>query len=77
MTASSDKMCEKSQRNFPDKLPGPEYKIDIHWLHAVPLVLGHFVGVYALWFVEKPLLSGLYGNSSFFKDFFLTNFLTK
>lgn len=62
MTASSETMCDKPQREFPNKLPGPEYKMEIYWVHAIPLVLGHFVGIYALWLVEKPLLSGIYGN---------------
>jgi hypothetical protein len=55
-------MPVKTEKEFPDKLPGPDYKMEIDWFFFPSLILGHLFGIYGLWTIEKPLLTCIYGK---------------
>lgn len=55
-------MNEKETKNFPDKLPGPEYKIKIDWFYSFMLFCGPCGFIYGFWVVEKPLLTSIYSE---------------
>lgn len=52
---------EKSE-DFPDKLPGPDYKVEIDWFYTLMIVSLHggiFLGFLT---VEKPWCTGVYSK---------------
>lgn len=56
-------MSEKREKNFPDKLPSADYKMEIDWFFAPAVILGHILGIYGLWTIEKPFLTCIYGKN--------------
>lgn len=55
-------MIETEARNFPDKLPGPDYKMEIDWYYVLLFICGHVGLVYGAFITEKPVLSGIYSE---------------
>lgn len=55
-------MTDKEMKDFPKKLPGPEYKMEINWYHSVPMFLGACTLLYGMTIIEKPLYTGIYGE---------------
>lgn len=52
-----------TERKFPDKLPGPEYKMEIDWYYTFLVIVCHAATVYSFILPEKPFYTGLYGES--------------
>lgn len=55
-------MSKQTEREFPDKLPGPNYKMEIDWFMFPLVIIGHVVGICGLWMIEKPLLTCIFGK---------------
>lgn len=55
------------EKEFPDKLPGPDYKNVINWNFTALLVAIHVGAVYGCFLPQKPFLTGLYGENKLFE----------
>lgn len=59
-------MSSKSEREFPDKLPRPDYKNVMNWDFTALLVAIHVAAVYGCFLPQKPFLTCLYGETKSF-----------
>lgn len=57
----SKKMSLKVDRDFPEKLPRSDYKVEMDWPFTIMTIFNYIAGFAGFFVVEKLLFTGLYG----------------
>lgn len=57
-------MLQKKEKQYPDKVPGPEFKNEINWFYIFLLIVSHVPALIFVFSADKPLLTWTYGKAN-------------